>query len=154
LNITIAAVGSIKEKHIMSGIRKFKKDLGRYCHLDIVEVRGRMAPDGLSLLQLEQVKHREGVDILKRIKREDHVIALDIGGKRMTSREMAGYITSLAQRGIQSIAFIIGGSNGLSKQVLDRADLKLSFSAMTFPHQLMRLILLEQLCRCLKKEHR
>lgn len=138
----------------MSGITKFKKDLGRYCHLDIVEVRDHTAPDDLSLLQLEQVKYREGVDILKRIKPEDHVIALDIGGRNMTSREMAGYIGTLAQRGIQSITFVIGGSNGLSKQVLDRADLKLSFSAMTFPHQLMRLILLEQLCRCLKKEHR
>lgn len=153
VDITIVAVGKVKEKYITAGIEKFKKELDRYCRLVVTEVPDCMAPTGLSPLQLQKTKDKEGREILRQIKPGDHVIALDVGGKPMTSRRMAGYISSLADNGIYNIAFIIGGSNGLSKQVLDRADLKLSFSAMTFPHQLVRLILLEQICRWLRSAY-
>ena len=150
MEITIVAVGRIREKYISSGMEEYKKDLDRYCRLNVEEVPDEKAPDDLSPLQLEEGKDREGQAILRRIKPEDHVIALDIRGKQMSSRKMADYIGALSRSGVRNIVFVIGGSNGLSRQVLDRANLRLSFSDMTFPHQLMRLILLEQVGRWIK----
>jgi 23S rRNA (pseudouridine1915-N3)-methyltransferase len=150
VKITVIAVGKVKEKYIESGIKEYRKRLGPYCRLNIIEVSDQRAPENLSRRQLEEVKDREGRNILKHIKPGNHVIALDIGGEQMSSEDMAGYIERLVTGGSSSIIFVIGGSNGLSKGVLGRSDMKLSFSAMTFPHQLMRLILLEQIYRWFK----
>lgn len=150
MNISIIAVGKIRERYINSGIKEYQKRLSRYCKLKIIEVPDREAPETLSEIQLEQVKEEEGQDILKNIKQGSYVIALDINGKKMSSEEMAAHMDRLAVMGRSNITFIIGGSNGLSTQVLEKADMRLSFSPMTFPHQLMRLILLEQIYRWFK----
>ena len=150
MNILIVAVGKIREKYINSGIMEYRKRLSRYCKLDIIEIPDRQAPESFSTAQLEQVKAQEGEDILKNIRPGSYVIALDIKGRKMSSEEMAKYLDRLAVTGNSSITFVIGGSNGLSSKVLDRADMRLSFSDMTFPHQLMRLILLEQIYRWFK----
>lgn len=153
MNITIVAVGKVKEKYITAGLKEYMKRLGRYCRLNIIEVPDQRAPESLSRAQLIEVKEREGRNILKHIKPGGYVIALDVAGKSMSSEDMTGYMERLLIRGISSIIFIIGGSNGLSDSVLNRADLRLSFSAMTFPHQLMRLVLLEQIYRWFKINH-
>ena len=150
MNITIIAVGKVKEQYIASGIKEYRKRLCPYCRLNIAQVPDQRAPENLSRRQLEEVKDREGRDILKHIKPGSHVIALDIGGRQMSSEGMAGYIERLVTGGSSSIVFVIGGSNGLSKGVLERSDMKLSFSAMAFPHQLMRLVLIEQIYRWFK----
>lgn len=150
MNITIIAVGKIREKYLDNGIKEYQKRLGRYCKLKIIEVSDIQAPENLSPVQLEEVKNKEGETILKNIKTGSYVIALDIKGKKMSSEEMAAYMDRLAVAGNSSVILIIGGSNGLSGEVLDRADMRLSFSDMTFPHQLMRLILLEQIYRWFK----
>jgi 23S rRNA (pseudouridine1915-N3)-methyltransferase len=150
MNISLIAVGKIKEKYLEQGIAEYKKRLQSYCRLTIIEVADRAAPDNLSPLQLEGIKTREGEDILKRIKDPAYVIALDESGIKISSVGMSRHIDRLAVSGIGNIIFVIGGSNGLSEQVLNRADMRLSFSEMTFPHQLMRLILLEQIYRWFK----
>lgn len=150
MNISIIAVGKIRERYINSGIKEYQKRLSRYCKLKIIEVPDREAPETLSEMQLEKVKEEEGQDILKNIKQGSYVIALDINGKKMSSEEMAAHMDRLAVMGRSNLTFIIGGSNGLSTQVLEKADMRLSFSPMTFPHQLMRLILLEQIYRWFK----
>ncbi len=150
LNITVVAVGKVREKYIVSGIREYQKRLAAYCRLSIIEVPGQRAPENLSRLQLEEVKDKEGQDIIRQIKPGSHVIALDIRGRSRSSEDMADYMNRLTLGGSSSIVFIIGGSNGLSDRVLQRADMKLSFSSMTFPHQLMRLVLLEQVYRWFK----
>ncbi len=150
MNITIIAVGKIREKYIVSGIKEFQKRLSTYCRLNIIEVADRKAPEGLSRAQLEEVKDREGRDVLKSVRTGSHVIALDMGGKKLSSEAMADYMDKLALEGSSNITFVIGGSNGLSQEILNQADMRLSFSDMTFPHQLMRLILLEQIYRWFK----
>ncbi len=147
MNITIIAVGKVREKYLKSGIEEYRKRLGRYCRLRIAEVPDVQAPEDLSPAQMEEVRRKEGENILKNIKGNTHIIALDIKGRRMSSEEMATYMDRLGVTGSSNITFIIGGSNGLSEDVLQRADMQLSFSEMTFPHQLMRLILLEQIYR-------
>lgn len=150
MNITIVAVGKIKEKYLTGGMEEYSKRLRAYCRLNITEVTDRQAPESLSPAQLEEVLNQEGQDILKAVKGGNHVIALDLRGEKMSSEEMAKYMDGLAVTGSSSVTFIIGGSNGLSREVLQRADLRLSFSDMTFPHQMMRLILLEQIYRWFK----
>jgi 23S rRNA (pseudouridine1915-N3)-methyltransferase len=150
MNISIIAVGKIKERYLEQGIAEYKKRLQSYCRLTIIEVADRAAPDNLSPLQLEGIKSSEGKDILIRIKDPAYVIALDEGGIKISSVGMSRHMDRLSVNGKGNIMFIIGGSNGLSEQVLNRADMRLSFSDMTFPHQLMRLILLEQIYRWFK----
>jgi 23S rRNA (pseudouridine1915-N3)-methyltransferase len=147
MNINIISVGKLKEKYLKDGIDEYKKRLTRYCTIEIIEVPDEKAPENLSEKEEDQVKEKEGQNILKNIKDTTYVVALDIKGKMFTSEELSEFIGERALCGDSSIAFIIGGSLGLSKQVLDRADYKLSFSKMTFPHQLMRVILLEQIYR-------
>lgn len=147
MNINVIGVGKIKEKYLKLGIDEFKKRLSKYCKLDIIELDDEKAPEKLSEKEMIMVKEKEGKKILSKIKDTSYVIALAIDGKNLSSEELADKISDLAVRGNSNITFVIGGSLGLSDEVLDRADYKLSFSKMTFPHQLMRLILLEQVYR-------
>ncbi|NMA94448.1 MAG: 23S rRNA (pseudouridine(1915)-N(3))-methyltransferase RlmH [Clostridiales bacterium] len=147
MNIKIIAVGSIKENYMKKGIEEFRKRLTRYCRLNIIEVKDEKAPEGLKGKEILLVKQKEAERIVKHIKDGDYVIALAIDGKDFTSEKFAKEMENLALRGKSSITFIIGGSLGLSDKVLKMADMHLSFSAFTFPHQLMRLILLEQIYR-------
>ncbi|CEQ28807.1 23S rRNA (pseudouridine(1915)-N(3))-methyltransferase RlmH [Paraclostridium sordellii] len=147
MNITIISVGKLKEKYLKLGIEEFSKRLSKYCKLDIIELDDEKCPENLSDKDMEIVKNKEGQKILLKIKNNSYVIALAIDGKNLSSEELADTISRLAVRGISHITFIIGGSLGLADEVLKRADYKLSFSKMTFPHQLMKLILLEQVYR-------
>jgi len=150
MNIQIIAVGKLKEKYLIDGIKEYTKRLGSYAKLHIHEVPDEKVPETLSAAQEEQAKEREGERILALIKPETHVIALAIDGKLWSSEELAEQINSLATYGRSQIAFVIGGSLGLSQAVLQRADQKLSFGRLTYPHQLMRLILVEQIYRAFK----
>ncbi|WP_455543540.1 23S rRNA (pseudouridine(1915)-N(3))-methyltransferase RlmH [Intestinibacter sp.] len=147
MRINIVCVGKIKEKYLKLGIDEFKKRLSKYCKLEIIELEDEKAPENLSDKEMLMIKEKEGKKILSKIKDNSYVIALAIDGKNLSSEELAEIINKLGVRGISNITFVIGGSLGLSDEVLSRADYKLSFSKMTFPHQLMRLILLEQVYR-------
>ena len=150
MRINIVCVGKIKEKYLKLGIDEFKKRLSKYCKLDIIELDDEKAPENLSDKEMEMIKDKEGKKILAKIKDTSYVIALAIDGKSLSSEELADTINKLGIRGISNITFVIGGSLGLSDEVLSRADYKLSFSKMTFPHQLIRVFLLEQLFRAFK----
>lgn len=147
MNITVICVGKLKEKYLKSAIDEYSKRLSRYCKLEVIELSDEKTPDNASEKEELIIKEKEGNNILKYIKDTMFVVALAIEGKMLTSEELADFIKEQRIRGNSSIAFVIGGSLGLSKDVLDRADYKLSFSKMTFPHQLMRVILLEQVYR-------
>lgn len=150
MNIHIISVGKVKEKYVKLGIEEFKKRLSSYCKLSIIEVPDKQAPEHLSEKELQLVKEREGEKVLSKIKKDDYVIALDIEGKSLTSEQFAREMERISFAGKNQICFIIGGSNGLGDNILRRANDKLSFSKMTFPHQLMRFILLEQIYRAFK----
>ncbi len=147
MNITIISVGKIKEKYLKNAISEYSKRLSRYCKLSFVEVADEKAPENLSDTEMENIKAKEGEGILKNIKDGSYVIVLDIQGKMISSEAFAKKINILGIQGKSNIVFIIGGSLGISKNVLSRANYKLSFSPMTFPHQLMKVILLEQVYR-------
>lgn len=147
MKITLITVGKIKEKYLEDAIAEYSKRLSRYCKLEIVQVADEKTPDRASEVMEEQIKDKEGEKILSHVKDGAYVIALAIDGRMVSSEELAELIDGLGVRGESHLQFIIGGSLGLSKKVLSRADYKLSFSKMTFPHQLMRVILLEQIYR-------
>lgn len=147
MGIQLITVGKIKESFYREGIAEYRKRLSKYCQLKETEVADEKCPEVLSQLEELQVKEKEGQRILSKIKATDYVIALAIEGKQMTSEKLSDHINQLGISGRSDICFIIGGSLGLSEAVLNRADLKLSFSPMTFPHQLMKVILLEQIYR-------
>lgn len=147
MNIRIVAVGKIKEKYIQEGIKEFSKRLSRYCNLDVVEIDDEKAPENLSEKEMEIVKNKEGERILSKIPQNAYIIALAIEGKQLSSEALAERIEELMVNGTNDICFVIGGSLGLSTDVMNRSNYKLSFSKMTFPHQMMRLILLEQVYR-------
>jgi 23S rRNA (pseudouridine1915-N3)-methyltransferase len=150
-NVNIIAVGKLKEGYFKDAVAEYKKRLsGNYCNLNIVEVPDKSIRHNDGIKQQEIVLNEEGDSILKRIKETDYVIALCVEGKQIDSIELADKIESLAIMGKSNICFIIGGSLGLSSKVKVRADFKLSFSKLTFPHQLMRIILLEQVYRAFK----
>ena len=147
MKITIVCVGKIKEKYFTMAIDEYSKRLSRYCKLNIIEVPDEKTPDQASEAEELQIKKKEGERILSNIKDQAYVIALAIQGKMLDSVELAKKIESLGTYGDSQIVFVIGGSLGLSEEVLARANMKLSFSPMTFPHQLMRVVLLEQVYR-------
>lgn len=147
MKITILTVGKIKEKYLRDGIAEYAKRLGRYCKLEIIEVADEKTPDNASMAQDQQIKELEGKRLLRYIKDGDYVTALAINGKMLDSVELSRELDHLAVQGQSSLIYVIGGSLGLSEEVLSRADYKLSFSRMTFPHQLMQMILLEQIYR-------
>ena len=150
MNISIISVGKIKEKYLKLGIEEFSKRLSKYSKLEFIELDDEKCPENLSEKDTLIVKEKEGNKILSKIKNNSYVIALAIDGKNLSSEELAEKISSLAVSGKSHITFVIGGSLGLSDDVLKRADYKLSFSKMTFPHQLMKLILLEQVYRAFR----
>lgn len=150
MKITVIGVGRLKEKYWQAAIDEYSKRLSKYVKLDIIEVPDEKAPENLSAAEEEIVKKNEGERILKNIRDGAYVIALAINGKMLRSEELSEFLNERMVRGAGHIVFVIGGSLGLSKEVLDRADYKLSFSKMTFPHQMMRVILLEQFYRAVK----
>ena len=137
MKISILTVGKIKEKYLRDAIAEYSKRLGRYCKLEIIEVSDEKTPDNASETVEDAIRNKEG----------EFVITLEIGGEQLTSENFARKINELGIRGTSHIQFVIGGSIGLGKEVLKRSDYALSFSKMTFPHQLMRVILLEQIYR-------
>lgn len=147
MNIKIIAVGKIKEKYIQEGIKEFIKRLSRYCSLDIIEIDDEKAPEKLSEKEMDIVKAKEGNKILLKVPQNAYVMSLVIEGSQLSSEGLSEKMSELMVSGTNDICFVIGGSLGLSRDVINRSNYKLSFSKMTFPHQLMRLILLEQVYR-------
>lgn len=147
MKITILTVGKIKEKYLRDAIAEYSKRLSRYCKLDIIEVTDEKTPENASETVEDAIRSKEAERLLKNVRDGAFVITLEIGGKQLTSEELADKIDTLGVQGVSHIIFIIGGSIGLGREVLARSDYALSFSKMTFPHQLMRVILLEQVYR-------
>ena len=147
MKITLITGGKIKEKYLKDAIAEYSKRLSRYCKLEIIEVADEKTPDNASEPVEDGIRDKEGERILKYVRDDAYVVTLEIEGKLLTSEELAKKIENLGIQGTSHIIFIIGGSIGLGKEVLKRSDYALSFSKMTFPHQLMRVILLEQIYR-------
>ena len=147
MNITILCVGKIKEAFYRDAVAEYAKRLTRYCKLQIIEVADEKTPDQTTVHEENLIREKEAERLLKNIKEDAYVIALAIQGKKLNSVELATFMEKLGVRGKSNIVFVIGGSLGLHDSVCKRADYLLSFSDMTFPHQLMRVILLEQVYR-------
>lgn len=147
MHISIICVGKIKEKYFTMAIDEYKKRLSKYCKLDIIEVSDEKTPDNASDNLEDLIKRKEGDRILKYIKDDSYVITLEIKGQMPDSVELSKHLEKLGIEGKSNVVFVIGGSLGLHSCVSDRSDYKLSFSKMTFPHQLMRVVLLEQIYR-------
>lgn len=150
MKIEIIAVGKVREKYVKLGIEEFKKRLQPYCTLNLIEVRDEQAPEHLGEKDLLRIKKVEAERTLSKIKAGAYVIALDVQGVQLSSVMFAKKIEQISFQGKNNVTFIIGGSNGLHSDILSRANEILSFSKMTFPHQLMKLILLEQVYRAYK----
>lgn len=150
MNITIITVGKLKEKYLKQAIDEYSKRLSRYCKLDIIELPDEKTPDNASEKDELIIKEKEGQLILSKIKENTYVVALDLKGKHITSEEFSGLIENCGVTGSSNIVFIIGGSLGLAEAVIKRANYKLCFSKMTFPHQLFRVMLLEQIYRAFR----
>ena len=147
MKITIICVGKIKEDFYRKAVSEYEKRLSRYCRLEIIEVEDEKTPDRASPALEEQIKEKEAVRISRHLKEDAYIFTLEINGESPDSVSFARQIEGLGVRGVSHIQFVIGGSLGLSRAVLQYANFKLSFSKMTFPHQLMRVILLEQVYR-------
>ena len=147
MKITLITVGKIKEKHFTDAIAEYMKRLSRYCKPEIIQVADEKTPENAALAVEKQVKDTEGERILRHVAEDAFVVALEIRGEMLSSEELADFIERKQVSGTSHIQFVIGGSLGLSEAVLRRADYRLSFSRMTFPHQLMRVVLLEQIYR-------
>jgi 23S rRNA (pseudouridine1915-N3)-methyltransferase len=153
MKLTVIGVGKLKEKYLKEGVGEYAKRLSRFCDLQLVEVEDEQAPETLSTAQEEQIKRKEAAKILGRLKEGAFLIVLDVKGVKKSSEEFASTLQSCFNSGKSNITFIIGGSLGLDPELVKKADLRLSFSDMTFPHQLTRLILLEQVFRAFKIIH-
>ena len=150
MKITILCVGKIKEKFYRDAIEEYAKRLSRYCKLEIIEVMDEQTPDKASVALEEQIKAKEAERILSRIKEDTFLCTLEIGGKKFDSEGFAAWMDKAVVEGRGSLCFVIGSSLGLHASVTERADFHLSFSDMTFPHQLMRVILCEQIYRAFR----
>ncbi|MDD3200323.1 MAG: 23S rRNA (pseudouridine(1915)-N(3))-methyltransferase RlmH [Eubacteriales bacterium] len=150
MNITILCIGKLKERYWTEAVNEYKKRLGKYCTLLINELKEERAPDHPSPAEQKEIIEAEGKNILKHIKRDSYVIALEVKGREISSEDLSEKIHTLGVEGKSHLVFVIGGSLGLSEEILARADFRLSFSRMTFPHQMMRVILLEQIYRSYK----
>ncbi|KJU71748.1 23S rRNA (pseudouridine(1915)-N(3))-methyltransferase RlmH [Clostridium baratii] len=150
MNITLVTVGKLKEKYLKQAIDEYSKRLSRYCKLDIIELQDEKTPDNASEKEEAQIKEKEGRAILSKIKDNAYVVAMDLKGKQLTSEELSSFVERCGVTGNSNIVFVIGGSLGLSDEVIKRADYKLCFSKMTFPHQLFRVMLLEQVYRAFR----
>ena len=153
MNIEIICIGKLKEKYWRDAVDEYARRMGRYCRFHITELKESRLPANASEADEEKVKAEEGQSILGALKDRMYVVALDVQGKQMSSEKMAARLEQQMNAGVSDIAFLIGGSLGLSAEVLKRADSRLSFSPMTFPHQMMRVILAEQIYRCFKIIH-
>lgn len=147
MKISVITVGKLKEKYLKDAVAEYAKRLSRYCKLEIIEVADEKTPDQAGAAVEDAIREKEGGRILRYIRDDMYIITLEINGNMLTSEEFADKIESLGLQGKSSVAFVIGGSIGLGKEVLARSDFALSFSKMTFPHQLMRVVLLEQVYR-------
>lgn len=150
MKITVLAVGKLKEKYWKQAIAEYQKRLGAYTKIEVIEVPDEKAPENMSDKEIEQVKQKEGQRLLAKVKPQSTVITLEIKGNMLTSEGLAKNLQQRMVQGQSDFTFIIGGSNGLHQDVLDRSNYALSFSKMTFPHQMMRVILLEQVYRAFK----
>jgi len=147
MKITLITVGKIKEKYFTDAIAEYTKRLTKYCQLKQIEVADEKAPETLSGKEMEQIKDKEGARILEKIKDNQYVISLEINGTQLTSEGLSEKLDGLGVSGQSDLVFIIGGSLGLSEAIIKRSNFALSFSKMTFPHQLMKVVLLEQIYR-------
>ena len=150
MNITVICIGKLKEKYWTAAINEYSKRVKGYCSLDIIELKEARLPDKAGPAEELAVKEAEGEEILRKIKDNQYVITLEVKGKMLSSEKLAEKIETLGIDGQSNVVFVIGGSLGLSAAVSKRANFKLSFSEMTFPHQMMRVILLEQVYRAFK----
>jgi 23S rRNA (pseudouridine1915-N3)-methyltransferase len=150
MNIQIVAVGKLKEKYLVQGIEEYTKRLGPYAKLQMSEVADEKAPESMSAAEERNVRDKEGERILAQLNTDSYVIALTLDGQAWSSEQLASKLSELGTYGQSKVCFVIGGSLGLSDRLLQRADMKLSFGRMTYPHQLMRLILVEQVYRAFK----
>ena len=150
MKITVIAVGKVKETFFREAVAEYEKRLGRYCKLEIKEAADERTPDGITETQREQILLREGERLQRFLPEDAYVVTLEIEGRKFTSETFAGEIERLCVSGVSHIAFVIGGSLGLHNTIKKRADLAVSFSNMTFPHQLMRVVLLEQIYRAFR----
>ena len=150
MKITLVVVGKIKEKYYRDAVAEYSTRLSRYCSLNVVQVQDEMTPDDPSDREREQILEKEGARILKAIPEDAYVCALAIKGKKFDSVKLSAWMEQLMVSGKRHLIFVIGGSLGLSDSVMRRADASISFSDLTFPHQLMRVILLEQIYRCFR----
>ncbi len=150
MKIDIVCVGKIKEKFFTQALEEYRKRLSAYCDLSVIEVKDENTPDNASAAVVDGILKTEGERLMSKLREDAYVIALDIDGKSLSSEEFAGKLSSLMTYGSSRISFVIGGSLGLHGSIKDRADLRLSFSKMTFPHQLMRVILAEQIYRAFR----
>jgi len=147
MQIEIICVGKLKEKYLKQGIAEYTKRLSRFCKLEILELVDEKTPDKASDLENQQILEKEGSRILAKIAEREFVIALAIEGKQFPSEEFSSILSNITVRGFSDITFVIGGSLGLHSAVKKRADLLMSFGKLTLPHQLMRLVLVEQIYR-------
>lgn len=150
MRITVLSVGKIKEDYFRKAIAEYTKRLSAYCTLEQLEIADEKAPENLSAKEEGIIKQKEGERILSKLEPSSYLIVLDIKGKQLSSEALAEKIETLGVYGTSHITFVIGGSLGLSDEVISKADLKLSFSKMTFPHQLFKVILLEQIYRAFR----
>jgi 23S rRNA (pseudouridine1915-N3)-methyltransferase len=154
VHIQIVSVGKLKERYLVDGIAEYVKRLGPYAKVQVVEVTDEKAPESMSPAEERQVKEREGERLLAQLRSDAFVVALAIDGQALSSEQLAQQLADLGTYGRSQVAFVIGGSLGLSSDVLCRADMRLSFGRMTLPHQLMRLVLVEQIYRAFKINRR
>ena len=150
IHINIISVGKIKEKYLKDAIDEYSKRLSKYCKLNIIELADESLPSKINERLSEDIKKKEGEKILEAIKEQSYVMALDLKGKEYSSEEFSDKIQGIATKGFSEITFIIGGTLGIDKKVLDKSNELICFSKMTFPHQLIRVFLLEQIFRGFK----
>jgi 23S rRNA (pseudouridine1915-N3)-methyltransferase len=150
MHIQILTVGKLKERYLVDGIAEYVKRLGPYAKMQMIEVPDEKAPENMSPAEEQQVRDREGARLMAALRTDVYVVALAIDGEMWSSEQLASSLDKLATYGRSQVAFVIGGSLGLSSELLRRADMRLSFGRMTLPHQLMRLVLVEQIYRAMR----
>lgn len=150
LSINIICVGKLKESYLKDAVTEYEKRLSKYCHITVTEVADEKLPNKLNNSIISEIKQKEGIKILEHIKKDSYVICLDLTGKQLSSEDFSKKIDAIGLNLNSSVTFVIGGTLGLSDEVLLHSNEKLCFSKMTFPHQLIRIFLLEQLFRAFK----
>ena len=153
LNINIICVGKLKEDYLKQAIAEYSKRLSKYCNLNFIELQDEKLPNKLNSSIIEEIKNKECNKILEHIKKDSYIFCLDLKGKQYSSEEFSREIDNIALNFNSSITFIIGGTLGLTNEVLNKSNKLICFSKMTFPHQLIRVFLLEQLFRAFKISH-